>query len=249
MLTDHKALTCETTTPLLCSPALDQLNNDVAIGRIKNAKISDKHYRILFDNSDGSDDVYSDGPWLYRIDLSDGAVMAEAVRLLRTHTNIKRLSLCYQSSSGLVRAFNALKQLPNITIISTADSTFSEAASEALVRLVDNLPSLTELSLRDSRLKQFPLELALRRDLKLKELYLFGNPDVTFPPRSVAEQTYDGQAALRYFSDLRAGCECARLVNALVLGHGAAGKSTLIQRGLLQKRSLLQGISCFLFFG
>jgi len=61
---------------------------------------------------------------------------------------------------------------------------------------------------------------------------------LTFPPQHVIQRRDDGKTVVQFFRDLAQGAECLSRVRVMLVGHGAAGKST-IDRIVFQRRPVL----------
>ena len=100
-----------------------------------------------------------------------------------------------------------------------------------MARALANNRALQDLNLRYNRITWLPvLQLAACLRLhEIKRLNFSGNPGLRFPPNAG-----DSDALLRFLRDLRdTGIGRPVSVAAAVVGHGAAGKTTLCQRVLL----------------
>ncbi len=87
------------------------------------------------------------------------------------------------------------------------------------------LNNLTELNLNDNQLTTLPHEICHLSNLKY--LYLEGNPLIT-PPYDIAEKGID--AIRQYFADLKTGEHPLNEVKLILVGEGAAGKTSLVKK-------------------
>ncbi len=107
---------------------------------------------------------------------------------------------------------------------------------------IGQLTSLTKLVLSHNQLTTLPPEICLLPNLK--ELYLEGNPLIA-PPPEIARKGIN--AIRQYFADFKAGYKPLNEVKILLVGEGAAGKTSLVKQllgeGFNEREDTTHGIS------
>jgi small GTP-binding protein len=159
-------------------------------------------------------------------------------------TGLKKLNL---SRNNLTLLHPEIVQLTNLQVINLGSNQFSsfpkklfqmrkllalglgELNLTALPQEIFQLKTLKALSLESNQLHELPSEICQLP--KLKSLYLSGNP-LTSPPLEIAEKGIE--AIRQYFSSLQAGKQPLNEVKILLLGDGAAGKTSLVKQLLGQ---------------
>ena len=132
-------------------------------------------------------------------------------------TNLTWLAL---SHNRLTTLPPEICQLTNLTYLSLSDNHIRELSSA-----ISQLPNLIWLSLSRNQLAALPSEIF--QLTKLKELHLNGNPLIS-PPIEIAEQGID--AIRQYFASLQPGDQPLNEVKVLLVGDGAAGKTSLVKQ-------------------
>ncbi len=111
-------------------------------------------------------------------------------------------------------------QLANLTVLAIWNNQLAVLLPE-----ICQLTNLTELDLSDNQLTALPPEICQLPTLEY--LYLYGNPLIAPPP----EIAYKGVKAIRkYFAALDNGEHPLNEVKVLLVGDGAAGKTSLVKQ-------------------
>jgi len=130
-----------------------------------------------------------------------------------------------------------LFQLESLTLLDLSDNQLTTLPPE--IGLLENL---TALHLNRNQLTALPPEIC--RLTKLKELDIRGNPLVS-PPIEIAEQGIE--AIRQYFANLKAGEQPLNEVKLILVGEGAAGKTSLVKQllgeGFNKRENTTHGVS------
>ncbi|CAK8710821.1 hypothetical protein GKODMF_02145 [Candidatus Electrothrix gigas] len=137
---------------------------------------------------------------------------------------LENLTILYLSHNRLASLPPKIGQLTNLKRLNLTDNQLTHLPSE-----ISKLTNLTRLELRDNQLTILPPEICQLP--KLKSLYLRGNP-LTSPPIEIADKGIN--AIRRYFVELEKSKQPLNEVKILLIGDGAAGKTSLVKQLLGQ---------------
>jgi hypothetical protein len=164
--------------------------------------------------------------------------------LLRSpHCKITQLVLSSTrlGDAGSVCILQALLHNTSITQLYMGWNSISDVGLGPLAGVLRVHPKLDSLTLSSNAIVSFPVEAAMLPNLKLEYLDLAGNDSIVFPPRNIANAGSD--ATLRYFYDLRAsGGVRQEVIPVMLVGRGAAGKTTIVQRAIKKIQTTPNGI-------
>ncbi|CAK8715957.1 hypothetical protein GCAAIG_05360 [Candidatus Electronema halotolerans] len=130
------------------------------------------------------------------------------------------LTVLLLSSNQLTALPLEICQLTNLTKLNLYANRLNSLPPE-----ISQLNSLTLLNLDTNQLSALPSEIG--QLTKLTELYLSGNP-LTSPPIEIARQGIE--AIRQYFANLQAEDQPLNQVKVLLVGDGAAGKTSLVKK-------------------
>ncbi|WPD24168.1 MAG: COR domain-containing protein [Candidatus Electrothrix scaldis] len=137
---------------------------------------------------------------------------------------LTKLTALGLSSKQLTTLPPEICQLTNLKGLSLSYNQLRSLPSE-----IGQLTNLIELHLRDNQLSDLPPEIC--RLTKLIWLYVAGNP-LLCPPIEIADK---GIKVIReYFAELEKGQQALNEVKVLLIGDGAAGKTSLVKQLLGQ---------------
>ncbi|WP_446009021.1 COR domain-containing protein [Candidatus Electrothrix sp.] len=153
---------------------------------------------------------------LTRLDLSNNQLTALPPNLLQL-TNLAILNL---SGNKLTTLPPELFELANLTRLNLSGNQLTSLPPDIL-----QLKNLTELDLSNNQFTTLPLEVT--RLTKLEKLYLKGCP-LTSPPAEIAQQGIE--AVRSYFVSLKEEVQPLNEVKVILVGDGAAGKTSLVKR-------------------
>jgi hypothetical protein len=156
--------------------------------------------------------------------LSLGGNQISNISSLKDLQKLTLLHLYHNQISDI----SALKDLQNLTDLQLSENQISDISA------LKDLQKLTLLTLRDNRLTTLPgwitelgLELKWEGAGGDKVMYLSGNP-LESPPAEIVKQ---GTEAVRaYFRSLEGEKQALNEVKVLLVGDGAAGKTSLVKR-------------------
>jgi internalin A len=132
-------------------------------------------------------------------------------------TNLSGLDL---SDNQLAFLPSKICQLTELTLLYLSENQFASLPSE-----ISQLTKLTTLDLRNNQLTTLPPEICQLTNLEA--LYLDGNP-LTSPPYEIARQGIN--AIRQYFDELEKSKRPLNEVKILLVGEGAAGKTSLVKQ-------------------
>jgi Leucine-rich repeat (LRR) protein len=153
---------------------------------------------------------------------------------------------------GSVCILQALLHNTSITTLYLSSNGISDVGLGPLAGVLRVHPNLNTLWLRKNKIVSFPVEAAMLHNTKLEYLYLRGNDSIVFPPPNIVDE--GGYDIFRYFVDLRAsGGVRQEVIPVMLVGRGAAGKTTIVQRAIKKLQTTPNGmlvclfLSCILF--
>ncbi|CAK8720402.1 hypothetical protein KKHLCK_09585 [Candidatus Electrothrix laxa] len=153
---------------------------------------------------------------LTQLDLSNNQLTALPPNILQL-TNLAVLNL---SGNKLTTLPPELFELANLTQLNLSGNQLTSLPPDIL-----HLKNLTELDLSNNQFTTLPLEVT--RLTKLEKLYLKGCP-LTSPPAEIAQQGIE--AVRSYFVSLKEEVQPLNEVKVILVGDGAAGKTSLVKR-------------------
>uniref|UniRef100_UPI004057AB3F COR domain-containing protein n=1 Tax=Candidatus Electronema sp. TaxID=2698783 RepID=UPI004057AB3F len=151
-----------------------------------------------------------------RLDLSNKELTTLPTEICEL-TNLTWLAL---SHNRLTTLPPEICQLTNLAYLSLSDNHIRE-----LPLAICQLSNLVWLSLSRNQLATLPSEICHLS--KLKELHLTDNP-LSAPPYEIAQQGID--AIREYFAELEKSTQPLNEVKVLLIGDGAAGKTSLVKQ-------------------
>lgn len=154
---------------------------------------------------------------LLRLDLSRNQ-LNQLFREITQLINLQTLDLSYNQLSQMPAE---LAQLTNLQILDLSGNQLRELPSE-----IAQLLNLHELDISRNQISRLPIEIA--QMTSLQTLYVFDNP-LEDPPLEVTEQ---GIEAIREYlrQKLEAEQETIYEAKLIIVGEGAAGKTTLVKK-------------------
>jgi internalin A len=134
--------------------------------------------------------------------------------------HLNKLTTLNLSKNRLTVLPTEIGQLTNLTVLSLGNNQLT-----ALPKEICQLTNLEKLSLYNNRLTTLPPDIC--KLTKLKYLTLDDNP-LTSPPMEIAEKGID--AIRQYFAWIEQGDQPLNEVKIILVGEGAAGKTSLVKK-------------------